>query len=118
MAMPRRTKPLKRTRIKPVSSKAAARNEVRKELSERWLRESADANVLGWWAVCEIQWGREVCLMVATHAHEPRMRSRAGTDIILDRAECLLTCWPCHRAVHAQVAEATRRGFLVPTGNA
>jgi hypothetical protein len=114
----KRSKPLRRSRVKRVSSKAAARNEVRAELTQQWLAESADENPLGYWPVCEIQWGREICQGVATHAHEPRMRSRAGADIILDRKECLLTCWPCHRTVHAQVAEATRRGFLVPSWNA
>ncbi len=62
---------------------------------------------------CQIQWDR-ACWRTSTEVHEPGMRSR-GADIC-DPAQCTATCFYCHRMVHDHPAEATRRGWLIPSG--
>ncbi len=102
-----RRKPLKRK-----SSKTQIRDDARRDLSEQWLAEAAATSRTGV-AECEIKWDRK-CQGVATHAHEPKFRSRGGD--ILKRTECLLTCWHCHRSVHlaygADLDRAYAEGFL------
>jgi hypothetical protein len=95
-----------------------AKMEVRSELVQQWLAESAANSDLGI-PECGIAWVAG-CTGEATHAHEPRLRSRGGD--ILDRAECLLTCWPCHSAVHLATGEqlilAYSLGYLKHSWNA
>ena len=62
---------------------------------------------------CQIQWD-EGCQGRSTDIHEPRMRSR-GADIC-NPAECVAACRYCHDKVHANPAESTGRGWLVPSG--
>lgn len=98
---------MKRSRIKPKSAKTKERDEVRGELTRQWLEEAANRSRLGV-PECEIKWDRR-CTGVATHAHEPKLRSRGGD--ILDRSECLLTCWHCHSSVHLAVGEELERAY-------
>lgn len=110
-----RKKPLKRTSFKsktrkPLnarSEKTKLRDDVRSELSAAWLEEAAATSITGV-AECEIRWDRK-CQGVATHAHEPKLRSRGGD--ILDRSECLLTCWHCHHSVHIAVGADLERAY-------
>ena len=62
---------------------------------------------------CEIRWDAG-CWRRATEVHEPEMRSR-GTDIC-NEAKCITGCHYCHRKVHDNPAEATERGFMIPSG--
>jgi len=58
---------------------------------------------------CEIRWD-EGCQGRAAEVHEPGKRSQ-GVDIC-DLAECVTTCWYCHRQVHGNPAAAVQRGWL------
>jgi hypothetical protein len=87
----------RRTRLKPRSAKQEAVYRVRRELVAALLAE---------FPVCE-RCRRDR----STEVHEPRMRSR-GVDV-LDPAECVCLCSPCHREVHDHPAEATAAGWLI-----
>jgi hypothetical protein len=92
------------TRLKIRSEKQERKYEVRRPLVARLLAERP-------W--CEIRWDAK-CWRRATEVHEPGMRSR-GADIC-DEAACVTGCHYCHGMVHDHPAEATRRGWLVPSG--
>jgi hypothetical protein len=62
---------------------------------------------------CQIRWDDD-CGARATDVHEPGMRSR-GADI-LDPDQCVTGCRHCHDMVHANPAEATDRGWMIPSG--
>lgn len=62
---------------------------------------------------CRIRWDRR-CQRYSVDVHEPGMRSR-GADIC-DPEQCVGTCRHCHDMVHANPAEATARGWLIPSG--
>lgn len=55
-----------------------------------------------------------VCRGVADDVHEPLTRARGGS--ILDPANALAVCRPCHDWIHANPAEATALGLLRPSG--
>jgi hypothetical protein len=115
--MPARTKPIprsgaslvstarldRRTRIKPRSDKTARIYVTRRALVADLLAERP-------W--CEIRWDAD-CWQRSTEVHEPGMRSRLAD--ICDPAQCTATCHYCHSAVHANPAEATERGWLIPS---
>lgn len=63
---------------------------------------------------CQIRWDAG-CQRRSAHVHEPEMRSR-GADI-LDPDTCVAACRHCHDMVHGHPAEATERGWLIPSGN-
>jgi hypothetical protein len=96
--------PKRHTRIKPRSKKQQRKYEVREPLVA-WLLITRP------W--CEIRWDAK-CWQRATEVHEPGMRSR-GADIC-NEAECVTSCHYCHRMVHDNPAEATKRGWLIPSG--
>ena len=114
--MPQRTKPLERgaplargsqlartTRLKPRSSKMAAVYKIRRPLVATLLETRP-------W--CEIHWDAD-CQGRSTDVHEPEMRSR-GCDIT-DENACITACRYCHDQVHLHPAEATERGFMIPS---
>ena len=90
--------------IKPRSDKTARRYVTRAALVAALLADRP-------W--CEIRWDAK-CQQRSADVHEPGMRSR-GVDIC-DPDECVTTCRYCHDMVHTNPAEATRRGWLVPSG--
>lgn len=101
----RRSKGLERQRkpIRPVSRRRERVQRDRRKLV------TAELSRRPW---CEIRWddncrGRSVTL------HEPDTRARGGD--ILDVANTKSTCGWCHDQVHANPAEATARGFLIPS---
>ena len=61
---------------------------------------------------CEIRWDDD-CESRSTDVHEPEMRSR-GADI-LNEDGCVTACRHCHNKVHANPAEATGRGWMIPS---
>jgi hypothetical protein len=91
-------------RIKPRSKKQERKYEVRRPLVAALLAERP-------W--CEIRWDAK-CWGRATEVHEPGMRSR-GADIC-DPEQCVTGCHYCHRMVHDHPAEATERGWMIPSG--
>jgi hypothetical protein len=94
----------RRTRMKPRSDKTARRYVTRRRVVAALLAERP-------W--CEIRWDRR-CQRRSVDVHEPGMRSR-GADIC-DRAQCTASCRYCHDQVHLNPAEATRRGWMIPSG--
>jgi hypothetical protein len=99
------TTPLeRRTRLRPRSAKTAAVYQTRRPLV---------AALLAGRPWCEIRWDT-ACQRRSVDVHEPGMRSR-GADIC-DPGQCVTCCRHCHNAVHANPAEATRRGWLIPSG--
>lgn len=93
-----------RTPIRPRSEKTKRTYEVRGPLVAALLAERP-------W--CEIRWDAK-CWGLATEVHEPGMRSR-GADIC-DPEQCVTGCHYCHRMVHDHPAEATERGWMIPSG--
>ena len=61
---------------------------------------------------CRIWWDCR-CGRRSVDVHEPGMRSR-GADIC-NPDECVGTCRYCHDMVHNNPAEATARGWLIPS---
>lgn len=59
--------------------------------------------------LCAIRWD-DRCQGAATDPHEPLTRARGGS--ITDRANIVPACTVCHELVHANPAEAERRGWL------
>ena len=51
-----------------------------------------------------------ICTGRSTACHEKLTRARGGS--ITDPANILCVCADCHDAIHRNIAEATRRGFL------
>jgi hypothetical protein len=110
-APPKRGKPLqcrtqlKRTGpLKPRSAKTARVYVTRRQVV---------ADLLAAYPWCQIRWDAK-CWRRATQVHEPGMRSR-GADIC-DPEQCVTGCAYCHGQVHANPAEATKRGWLIPSG--
>ena len=93
----------RRTRIKPRSDKTARIYVTRRQIVAALLAERP-------W--CEIRWDAN-CWQQSTEVHEPGMRSR-GADIC-DPDACTAACHYCHAQVHANPAEATERGWLIPS---
>lgn len=93
----KRSAPMKRTRMKPVSEKRKAANERRAALRADHLRRNP--------------YCRRCVKRKAVHIHEPWLRSRGG-PIDDERNFCGL-CEGCHTWVHDNPREAQRRGFLV-----
>ncbi len=102
---PQRSGQLARTsRLRPRSKKTAQVYEIRRPLVGALLEAQP-------W--CQIQWD-DRCQRRSTDVHEPRMRSR-GADIT-DESQCITGCRYCHDQVHLHPAEATARGFMIPSG--
>jgi hypothetical protein len=95
-----------RTRLKPRSDKTARKYVTRRVIVGELLAARP-------W--CEIRWDGG-CESRSTDVHEPRMRSR-GADIC-DPAQCVAACRYCHGEVHGHPAEATKRGWLIPSWEA
>jgi hypothetical protein len=91
-------------RLRPHSARMRATYEVRGPLVGALLAERP-------W--CQIRWD-DGCEGRSADVHEPELRSR-GADIC-DPGACVTTCRHCHRAVHDNPAEATRRGWMIPSG--
>jgi hypothetical protein len=89
-----------RPRSKKTAAKYVTRVQVVADLLERFK-----------W--CQIKWDGD-CEGRSTDVHEPGMRSR-GADIC-NPDECVTGCRHCHNQVHANPAEATRRGWMIPSG--
>ena len=70
-------------------------------------RRALNQELLG--GVCVVYWD-DKCSGRAEHLHEPLTRARGGD--ILDPANCVATCWYCHRQIHDNPAEALERGWL------
>ena len=111
-SLPPRVKPMSRGsglqrtgRLRPRSEKTQRIYVTRRQVVAQVL----DANP---W--CQIRWDDPGCQRRSTEVHEPGMRSR-GADIC-NPAECVAGCHYCHRMVHDHPAEATRRGWLIPSG--
>ena len=51
-----------------------------------------------------------ICTGRSTACHEKVTRARGGS--ITDEANIICVCHPCHDAIHRNIAEATRSGFL------
>jgi hypothetical protein len=97
--------PLKRlSPLRPRSGKTARIYVTRRALVAALLAERP-------W--CEVRWDAG-CQGRSVDVHEPGMRSR-GADIC-DPAACAATCRYCHDVLHAHPAEATKRGWLIPSG--
>ncbi len=62
---------------------------------------------------CPIRWD-DGCQGRTVDVHEPGMRCR-GADI-LDEDQCTAACRYCHDKVHDHPAEATARGWMIPSG--
>jgi hypothetical protein len=99
----RGTSTLQRTPIRPRSLKTERKFVRRRQLVATLLETRP-------W--CEILWDAG-CTRRSTEVHEPEMRSR-GADIC-DEDACITGCHYCHMQVHAHPAEATRRGFMIPS---
>ena len=59
--------------------------------------------------VCEARFSL-ICDGRSTACHEKLTRARGGS--ITDETNIICVCHPCHDAIHRNIAEATRRGFL------
>jgi len=89
------------TRIRPRSRKMAALyRDVRVPLVRRLLAERS---------ACEARFSL-ICTGRSTACHEKLTRARGGS--ITDETNIICVCHPCHDAIHRNIAEATRRGFL------
>ena len=88
---------MKRSRIKPVSSKRAAANKVRRDLRTGLFEERG--------------WKCERCKVAeATDWHERLSRARLGS--ITDKSNAVILCRACHEHITRHPAEATREGWL------
>src|SRR3990167_8287524 len=104
----KRSAPLRRvtglsrsTALRPRSKRVAkVYRDVRVPLVRRLLAERP---------VCEARFSL-ICTGRSTAIHE--RLSRAGGGSITDEANCLAVCFECHRAIHRNIAESERRGFL------
>ena len=97
----KRKTPLKRTgSLAPVSKKRAKTNRQRRAFVKEELenRRFCEAKIAG------------CCMRYSTEIHEPIPRSLGGS--ILDRANSVAICRPCHRWVHDNVGEAQKLGLL------
>lgn len=100
--------PLKRKkRISPISAARRLENEVRRGVVEELSRKRGH--------ICEAKCARD-CYRISTDAHEKLTRARGGS--ITDEDNILLVCRPCHEWIHANPAEATEAGFLIPSSRA
>lgn len=103
----RSSTPMRRTRMKRVSVKGAARRAVRSDLVARIL----DARPL-----CELGDALEQaieghrCERFSVHVHEPHSRGRGGSA--LDAENTAATCAACHAIVHENPAIAEALGLL------
>lgn len=97
--MERGVSQLKQTPLRQRSKKQEAKYRIRRPLVARLLAERP---------VCERCHSAR-----STDVHEPRMRSR-GADIT-DPRQCVCLCRDCHNWTHANPAEATTEGWLVPS---
>jgi len=89
------------TALRPRSRKAAALyRDIRVPLVRRLLAERPR---------CEARFS-VICTGRSTACHEKLTRARGGS--ITDEANIICVCQPCHDAIHRNIAEATRRGFL------
>lgn len=115
--MPPRTKAMPRGKGLASSSSLKTRTPLRARSDKQRRKYEIRGPLVAWLLItrpwCEIRWDAN-CWRRATEVHEPEMRSR-GTDIC-DEAKCKTACHYCHRMVHDHPAEATRRGWLVPSG--
>jgi hypothetical protein len=73
-------------------------------------RRALVAALLAQYPWCQVRWDSG-CQGRSADVHEPALRSR-GADILSAEA-CICACRHC---IHANPAEATRRGFLLPSG--
>ena len=101
--LPRGDPIARKTKLKPRSKKMAAVYEIRRPLVAALLE------CRPW---CEVRWDAG-CQGRSTDVHEPEMRSR-GCDIT-DENACITACRYCHDQVHLHPAEATERGFMIPS---
>lgn len=91
---------MRRTRIRARSDKAAVEAVERRRAVDEYLRRHP---------VCE--WPQ--CRRDAVDVHEPLTRARGGS--ILDPDNMRAVCREHHRWIHDHPAEATARGWLVPS---
>jgi hypothetical protein len=90
-------KPLKRTKwMRKAKRESAALTAARKIALQR-----SEAR-------CEARWSN--CTRQAEHAHHMRRRSQGGGDT---PDNLLIVCSRCHTDIHANPAEAARRGHLI-----
>ena len=97
----KRKTPLKRTgSLVPVSKRRAKTNRQRAKFVKEELgkRQWCEAHIAS------------VCTRYAVEIHEPIPRSLGGS--ILDRANSVAICRPCHRWIHDNVKEAMKLGLL------
>jgi hypothetical protein len=91
---------MKRTRIKPVSSKRQAENVIRKRLRKRLLEERP-------WCEARIQG----CTRIGVDLHEIKTRARGGS--ITDEDNILILCRHCHAFITVEPAWSQTNGFTV-----
>ena len=97
--MKRSPMPPRKTRLRYRSKKTAAKYVQRGALVAELLAERP---------VCE-----RCHAARSVDVHEPRLRSR-GADIC-DPAQCVCLCRRCHDEIHANPAQATTEGWMVPS---
>ena len=92
---------MKRSPLNPVSAKRRAQAPQRRALRERVLSDTplCVANIT------------DLCGHVATDVHEVKTRGRGGS--ILDDANCIALCRPCHSFITTNPEWATTNGFMV-----
>ena len=110
--MPARKQPM--SRGSGIQRGGRLRHRSKKTQQVYVTRRQVVADVLGRFPWCQIRWDARGCQRRSTEVHEPGMRSR-GADIC-DPAACTAACHYCHRMLHDHPAEATRRGWLIPSG--
>lgn len=113
--MKRSPMPPRRTRLRSTSDIARKRRIQPMSKSYRQTNTSRRKNMIAAYGQnpeCQARWD-EGCSGWADDAHEPGMRSR-GADPT-DPAQAIPVCRHCHGEIHRNVAEATRRGLLVPS---
>lgn len=91
----------RRTRLKPMSAKRGEIAPSRRELVKRYLDEHP---------VCEA-YIPDVCRFEACDLHEIRTRARGGS--ILDEANIVALCRPCHDAITRDPKWAEENGYMV-----
>jgi hypothetical protein len=96
----------KRRRIKPMSEKRIAENEVRAALLMSLLLERGNR--------CEARCCPE-CSHVATDGHEKLTRGRGGS--IVEAENILLVCRICHDWIHGHPLESIELGLLLPSSH-
>lgn len=97
--MIRRT-PLKRTPLRRTSSKRRRGHRAWKRIVDQRLIETGGG--------CEI--GTPDCTGAANQGHHRKLLSQGGANV---PENCLATCPACHSWVHANPAEAYRRGWML-----